>query len=359
MTVRFLLTAAVALIAASVAATTPIPHHKKVSLIGSAPPDTSPITPVQQAPGAAGELKVRQQIFDRVKQLMIARDYAGLDALELQYRTSHEVTPSGVPKLHELHAAIQSSFGNPNSHTDCRMAGDQVLHDWEEASPKSPALYITEAAVLMRRGWCWRGSGYAGEVPEDAWPKFRANVAAAEEVLVAHKDIVTKDPEYYSVMEDVYQAAPRDRPAFEALLNEAAAADAYYYPIYWGAYFYNLPEWYGSDEEVDAAARFAVKRTRAREGFGAYARYYWHASQQNCDCWKRAIDWPSMKQAMRDVAKRYPDPWNLANFARLSCKMDNAETAKAYFTALGKFDGSEAWSNDRAGWMQCRKLAGV
>jgi hypothetical protein len=357
MAVRFFLTVALILGSATVAAFVHKPA--KVSLVGSAPPDTSPIAAAHRATGAPTELEVRQEIYDRVEKLMVARDYAAIDAMEQRYLKGRELTPSGVPKLYELHAAIQNTFGNPHPHTYCMMAGEMVLGEWERTSPKSPTIYITEAAVHMKRAWCWRGNGYAYGVTSEGWSKFRANVAAAEAVLAAHKDVAAQDPEYYSIMEDVYQAQQRSRFEFESLLKEASAADPYYYPIYWGAYFYNMPQWYGSDVKVDAAARFAVERTRSRDGLGAYARYYWRASEQNCDCWKTAIDWPSMKQAMRDVSKRYPDPWNLANFAKLSCRMNDPQTAKAYFTALGRYDGSEAWPDDQAGWQQCRRLAGV
>jgi hypothetical protein len=321
----------------------------------TSPAPTVSLTAVDQNPD---ELQVRQAIFDRVKQLLISRDYAGIDAMERDFRTGRERTPSGMPKLYELHLAIQAAFGDTNPQASCMIAGEQQPTEWEKASPQSPTAYITEAALLVKRAWCWRGDGYASKVPEDAWPKFRGNIAAAEAVLTAHRDVAAQDPQYYSVMEDIYQAEGRDRTEFESLLNEAATSEPYYYPIYYGAYYYNQPQWFGSATDVDAAARFAVERTRAKDGWGAYARYYWHASLNNCGCWKEAIDWATMKQAMRDVAVRYPEPWNLANFARIACTMNDAETAKTYFNALGQDDGTEAWQGDTAGWSQCRSLAG-
>jgi len=360
MTVRILLlTTAIAVSVGAAAAAVLVHKPAHVSLVAGQADDKTPITVASTKPGSPGEVALRTAIYDRVEQLMVARNYVALDAMEEQFRTGRDLTPGGVPKLYEFHASLQRTFGNPSPSSDCRMAGDQILGDWEKAAPDSPAIYITEAAVAVKRAWCWRGDGYGSAVSAENGAKFQAYLGAAEAILTEHKAVAAQDPEYYSVMEDVYKGQGRDRSEFEALVAEGAGKDPYYYPIYWGAYYYNMPQWYGSAEDVDAAARDAVTRTRARDGLGAYARYYWRASQDDCGCWKDAVDWPSMKQAMRDVAKRYPDPWNLANFAKLSCDMNDGATARAYFTALGRIDGAEAWQKDRAGWQQCRSLAGL
>src|SRR3982751_2402891 len=164
------------------------------------------------------ELRVRQEIRDRVEQSLIARDYASIDAMALEFRKSRALTPSGVPKLYELHAAIEAQLGNPSPSSDCMIAGEQVYDEWERSAPQSPTIYITKAALLMKRAWCWRGSGYASQVLEGAWPKFHANIAAAHAMLADHKAIAAQDPEYYVEMEDVYQAEGRSRSEFQSLL---------------------------------------------------------------------------------------------------------------------------------------------
>lgn len=359
MTIRLLLTATAAFLIEAAAAGTMTSRPAKVSLVRPAAGDTSPIKAAHRAPGAAGEMQVREEIGQRVHSLLLNFQFAQLDAMERTYRETDERTSSGVQKLGEFHAWLQYTLPKSDPHDGCPLAADAILDMWESSSPDAPTPYITRAAALVDRAWCFRGDGYAGQVKSDAWVPFRENIEAAAELLTAHKAVAAKDPEYYVVMEDIYKAQGRDRSEFESLLKEAAAAAPYYYRIYWGAYYYNQPQWYGSTVDVDAAARFAVERTRAKDGLGAYARYYWHASEVDCGCWRSAIDWPTMKQAMRDVANRYPEPWNLANFAKIACKMNDAETAKAYFIALGSYDGLEAWQKDRAGWQECRKLAGV
>jgi hypothetical protein len=66
-----------------------------------------------------------------------------------------------------------------------------------------------------------------------------------------------------------------------------------------------------------------------------------------------------MKLAMKDVAKRYPEPWNLANFAEIACAMNDCVVAKEYLLALGDDDGSEAWPSDKNAWAKVPRLHGL
>lgn len=358
MTIRFAVIGTIALAVGSVAIAAITGTWLKTPTINPEWTETADVSADDLRNSSFGELRARQDIRDQVEQLLIDRDYAAIDAMAAEFREGREFTPSGVPKLYELHAALESSFGNPSPSTDCLIAGEQAYDEWEKAAPQSPTVYITKAALLMKRAWCWRGSGYASAVLRTAWPKFHANAAAAEALLVAHRDVAAQDPEYYVEMEDIYQAEQRSRAEFQSLLDDATAADPSYYPIYWQAYYYNQPQWYGSAKDVDAAGRYAIERTRAQDGTGAYARYFWYASQLDCSCWAEAIDWPTMKVAMRDVARRYPDPWNLANFARFGCMFNDREEARHYFDALGENDSGDAWRDETARH-DCRAFAGV
>ena len=159
-------------------------------------------------------------------------------------------------------------------------------------------------------------------------------------------------------MENIYRSEGRERGDFRKLLDEATSKEPNYYGIYWAAYPYYEPQWFGSPADIDAMARYAIERTRSKDGLGAYARLFMSEMSDDCTCWRDAIDWQTMKQAMHDVATRYPEPWNFANFAKLSCVMEDKDTAREYFAALREDDGSAAWPADKEGWKTCRTLAG-
>lgn len=335
-----------------------------VMLVGSMMAEfglTSPSSATSQSPerpaALRGELKVRYDIYDRVKSLVDARDFASLNAMEHDYRTTRARTPSGVWKLGEFHGAVHAALPEADENQSCSFAAEPLLKAWMAATPSAPTPYIAAATMLLDRAWYFRGVGFAKEAPKESWNPFLENVAAAHEILSSHEDVAAQDPEFYVVMEDIYRAEGRERSEFQRLLDEATANEPYYYEVYSHAYYYNMPQWFGGYPEIEQAARYAVERTRKQDGLGAYARYYWSASGEDCDCWLQAIDWPTMKQAMGDVAKRNPEPWNLANFAKIACKMNDSVVAKEYFIALGEDDGSQAWPGDKAGWERCRIFA--
>jgi len=308
----------------------------------------------------AGELQVRHEIFNRVHTLVQAQDFHGLSALEHRYQAGRERTPSGSWKLQEFYLGLEHALPPPAREVgNCQIPAEMFIEEWSKAMPDSPAPHIIRANMMVQRAWCFRGGGYASEVAEDAWQPFHDSIEAADAVLTTHQRVASADPEYYAVMEDVYRSEGREPDEFQKLLDEATAKEPTYYGLYWNAYTYYQPQWFGSPADVDALARYAIKRTSSLDGTGAYARLYWHASGLSCGCWLEAIDWPTMKAAMRDVAQRYPDPWNYANFAKLSCRFADKDEARKYFSALKGDDGASAWWGDKNAWQTCRTLAGL
>ena len=308
--------------------------------------------------GKITEMKARAIIYERVKVLVAARDFAGLDAIEHDYRTSRSRTGSGSWKLAEFHIGVELALPRAKREIGCPFAAEPFLNDWARADPAAPAPYIAKATMLVNRAWCFRGDGYASEVPENVWQLFRDDIDQAEALLTEHKAVAAIDPEYYAVMEIIFRAQSRSDGAFHALVDEATKREPYYYPIYWHTYTHAMPQWGGSSAAIERAARYEVSRTRKADGLGAYARFYWFAIVQDCDCWTDAIDLPTMKLGMRDLADRYPDPWNLAHFARFACMFNDRETARTYFDKLGKEDVVEAWDSPES-YQQCRAFAGA
>ena len=312
------------------------------------------------APARASEMQIRQEIVDKVHALVQARDFPGLSAMERDFRARRERTPSGTWKLQEFYIGLDLALPQPSADSgNCRIPAETFIDDWTKGTPRSPAPHIIRAKMLLQRAWCFRGDGYAAEVAQDAWQPVNESGEAAQTVLIAHKAFASADPEYYAVLEDIYRSEGREPVEFRKLLDEGTAKTPTYYGLYWNAYTYYQPQWFGSPDDVEALARYAIERTRAADGTGAYARLYWHASGLSCGCWLEAIDWPTMKVAMRDVSQRYPDPWNYANFAKLSCRFADKDEARRYFEALKDDDGSAAWWGDKQAWQQCRALAGL
>ena len=294
------------------------------------PPDTG-----QVVARSSDEQAERDAILKQVQAAIAARDFAGLSAMEEDLRTSRARTPSGVWKLAVLHGGLQFYLADGlKSEDGCQYRDAQFLRDWAAASPRNPAPVITDAALLLEQAWCIRGDGTADSVAAEAWPQFRKGAAAAAATLEQHPTMASADPEYYAVKLNVLRAQGVSKAAFHDVIEEATAREPYYHRTYFNAVWYYLPQWGGSDAEVDAFARYAAERTRTSDHSGLYARVLWSLEQCGCQAIDKAADWPTLKQSMRDVYDRYPVPWNGDYFARLSCRKGDTEEGRRYYRAM-------------------------
>jgi hypothetical protein len=161
-------------------------------------------------------------------------------------------------------------------------------------------------------------------------------------------------------MESVANAQGWDKPRFMALIRAAQAREPLYELIYErAAVTYFQPKWNGSLEELDQFARYAAESTERWEGSGLYARIYWYVQAYSPGVPLEAstkIDWALMKTAMEDVARRYPDPWNVNNFAMFSCTEGDWRETKYFMEKISGPLLSPPW-RDAAHFANCRALA--
>jgi hypothetical protein len=287
------------------------------------------------------ELAEHQLVIDGVKTAIHRKDYKALNAMARVFRTQRSRTGSGIWKLSIFHSTVLAELGAREG--PCEERSADFLEGWIAAAPAEPAPYITRAAVIEEQAWCLRGRGLADSVSQPRFEAFAAKVDEARKILDEHRKTASIDPHYYTLMERILIDQGADKAEFKRLLDEATAREPDYHYLYFAAFRYFQPQWYGSHAEVDEIARYAAARTADTEGLGMYARFYWFALECGCSI-RESIDWPTMKSAMRDVMSRYPSDWNAANFVRISCSMSDPDEAVNWFDRV-KGDYTAAWSN--------------
>jgi hypothetical protein len=315
--------------------------------------DAAPLPIVAAASSPTDEVAEQKPIVEAVKAAIDRSDYRALNRLETEFRLTRSSTSSGIWKLSLFHWRILTELGPKGDGGGCDDRSTDFFQGWLAATPGEAALHISRAAVLEAYAWCIRGGGYAGSVSREALDSFQAKVAEARGILTAHPT-ASIDPHYYAVMERIYIDQGAEKSDFKRLLDDATSREPNYHYLYFNAYRYFQPQWYGSDAEVDELARYAAARTTKAEGLGMYARYYWFAIDCHCDI-DQSIDWPTMKRAMRDVMARYPADWNAANFARIACRMNDPNEAAAWLRNV-KGDPGQAWG-DRDEMRRCLRMA--
>lgn len=270
----------------------------------------------------AGELDERARLTNEIVTLLNAERFVDLDRIADDYRSNGQRTPSGLWKLTIFYAGVN------NVASSCRdkPRGPDVegkTQRWMAQNPNSPTAINAHAMFLVQHGWAYRGCGWASEVKEEDWKPFYEYVGKARAHLLAHKKIGERDPRWYETMLVIARSEGWDQAKFQALVDEAVAKHPYFYQIYFAAIDYLTPKWHGDKRKIEEFANYAVDKTRTSEQTGMYARVYWYASQAQYGSrlfTDSAVVWPRMKQGIEDVLARYPDQWNLNNFAQFACQ---------------------------------------
>ncbi len=201
-------------------------------------------------------------LFPNIMSRAIAtNDFGALSKMEEDLRSTRARMSSGVWKLAVFHAGLQFYLAEGLQSDDaCQYRKAPFVRQWASATPDSPGPSITDAALLLKQGWCFRGSGFTDSVPDDAWPKFRDAVTAASKTLETHGTIASVDPEFYAVKLDVLRGQSASRQSFRAVIDEATNREPDYHRTYFNAVWYYLPQWGGSYAEVEQFARYAAER---------------------------------------------------------------------------------------------------
>lgn len=309
------------------------------------------------------EFQVRSDVSREVGQLFFASNYAELDRLSADYLKKKLRSPSGLWMSTFFHAAIENSLSQiargsmpPNVKW---VFLDGMVNQWIAASPKSPAAHLARAQLLVTHAWTLRGGGWAKDVPAGAWQPFHEYMTQAEQYLLEHKAVAGADPNWYGLMFKVAAAQQWDRDKYERLLQEALSQAPTYYQNYFDALDYLLPKWGGNAAEIEIFADHAVEISRATEGNAMYARIYWYAAQSQYSnsnlISDSRVSWPKMKAGFEDVMKKYPDRWNLNNYARFACEAKDQAKAKELMKRVGKNPLMAAWRNEVI-FEECEKL---
>jgi hypothetical protein len=298
---------------------------------------------------AATEVEQRTEILAAAERGFLSGNVDALERASSVYRQEKARTASGLWKLTVFYAGVEKAIEDTaikQGGVDVYDSLEERTKTWVEKYPDSPTGHIAHSMVLVQRAWAHRGSGYASSVSENSWRKFRQFIAEARENLEMHKDIASGDPKWYEEMLVIARAEDWDRAKFDKLMNEALDREPVFYQTYFSALQYLLPKWHGGIEEIEDFAQYAVRKTSHLEGQSMYARIYWYASQTEFknDVFNNSLaDWPQMKAGFEDVISRYPDGWNLNNYARFACMARDKPKTAELMKRIGTSVVNEAW----------------
>lgn len=302
------------------------------------------------AAASPSEMQERASVRTAARIAFEEKDFDALERMAKGFRTEKSRTSSGLWKLTVFYAAINDLISKKatSGKSEYREI-DSQLEAWAFKHPNSPIPTISRAHMEISRAWEIRGGDVASKVKPEAWKPFAEGIERARVILQKGKAVASVDPQWYEQMMVIAQAQNWERERFDELLNEALAKEPLSYQTYFSALNYLLPKWHGSLGEIEIFARDAVKRTSKTEGEGMYARIYWYASQAqfgNALFRESVGSWPKMKAGFEDVIARYPDSWNLNNYAKFACLANDKATTAKLLRLIGTSIELDAWKPD-------------
>jgi hypothetical protein len=293
----------------------------------------------------------RIAVREKVDVAIRAGDFAALNRMERDYRVNRTRHASGAWLLRDFYIALAAMPG-PDKPFGCRSGAMDFADYWLAADPQAPGSAIFKASELLAVGWCHRGGGYGNEVSDSDLAQFRSYADQAYAVLDAHRPAAS-DPEYYVTMMRIYLAQNRSSREVEALLDEAAAKEPYYYDLYYAAAHYWSPRWHGDADDFDWVARYAMEHTSAEDGRSGYARVYLDTALCGCRDNVAPPERELMKAGLRDLIVKRPVSRNVNRAIEEACFVGDYAESRALFALLPANDSAMGWAS-KADQAMCR-----
>lgn len=305
------------------------------------------------------EMSERRLIKDNVASLFTAEQFGELNKLATQYRKSEARTPSGLWKLTVFYMGLSQIPDGQITDERYWKELEAKAQKWAAAYPDSPSGHLVYADILIHHAWMYRGSEFASEVRKQDWKPYFEQIAKAKKYLLDHKTDASQDPRWYELALVVARAEGWGMEEFNEMVDEATTRHPYSYQTYFVAIDYLMPNWHGSVQDIENFAQKAAKITSSGEKTGMYARIYWYASQAEYGprlFTKTKVVWDKMSVAINDVLEKYPDQWNINNFAYFSCMAGDAKQTKRLISmvegkpnmkvwgTMSAFNGCKGWS---------------
>jgi hypothetical protein len=291
----------------------------------------------------------------KVRSAFFESRFAELDALERRAGDLSIILADGQT----LHAAFYKGL-DCLCHVKDRLEQISVLptfqwqaRKWRKAYPASTAAKLAEAYYYVQNAYLHWGLPM---VAPGNRPFHLEQLNEARVLLDGMDEKDRGDPEWWAARVLVAGLEAIDRKEYQKLVDEALRRHPGYLPIYFKASGYYMAERGGSNAQLDAFVTKSVEMTRAAWGDSLYARMHWNLRRGDMFASGQA-DWPRMKRSFETLVKKYPDPWNLNNFAKFACVAGDVATTGALVERIEGGVALEAWDGDMAFYAGCKMAA--
>jgi hypothetical protein len=311
----------------------------------------------------SGEQEERAKTQQAVAAMFADNNFAALEALAESYRSEKTRTPSGAWQLTEYYNGLtEVGLNFPEGDQESWTRAAASIDSWINAYPNSPTPYIVKGAAIMNDRWAYRGEGWAGEVEDASIGDTDEHAMFATTFLMDNIKVGSNDPHWYYLIGDALTSIVMPKDEYLEFVGEGLDRYPDYDPLYFKLAGYLSPNRFGSLEELETFAQDAVKRTQASRGYELYARIYWATGfyRPGQYAFQSPIaSWSKMVKGMEEVVERYPDQWNINNFAYFSCINRDLVATIGFLQKVKEPVPATAWGDDEMNYQACRLMVNL
>jgi hypothetical protein len=303
-----------------------------------------------------GETQIRNELKTEAAHLLEQGDIASYDERATQLRSTGERTPAGIWKLSLFYKAPDSW---PAARPDAPIWGqiESATEAYRQEHPDSASAIVGHARILVAHAWALRGSGWGRDLSDAQRRGFDTYLERARTVLDDHRDVGSRDPEWYALRIQVMNGQGARRAQIMELATQALDGEPTYQPIGYVASNAFLGKWGGSPQLLRTFIALAVAKSRSVEGTQVYARIMFNLARMDnqpvAALEQAGMDWPALKASLREVAIAYPDSWNLNIERAMTCLVGTQPDYEEAVSRLPTPYVSVAWFDTVGTWPAC------
>lgn len=264
-----------------------------------------------------------------------------LEKIAAEARASKARFGNGSWKIFQFYQSLACHEEEPESMWQLH---DKIHEAWIAAKPDSITARVAHADFLVEYAWHARGSGYADTVTPKAWKTFGIRLGKAARILENARTLEPKDPYFWNVALTVGMGQGWEKPAFDAMVAEAAAFEPKFFAFDLTRARTLLPRWHGEPGDWEAYAQQASERPN---GLGAevYARIVMSLRGYHKNIFRETkASWPRTREGLMLMRERYPDSLEIRSMAaRMAILAGDRQFAKESFDLLGDHYLPDVW----------------
>ena len=276
-----------------------------------------------------------------VRLLYNVSNFDELEKIAAELRAAKARFGNGWWKIESFYDSLECREEEPESMWQLH---DRIHRDWIAKKPESITARVAYADFFCSYAWHARGEGYADRVTPEGGRLFVERLASAHKIVDKARKMKGKDPYLGLVALTVALGEGPGKAEYDAIVEEAHAAEPTFWRYDTKRAFSLLPRWHGSPGEWEA---FALKAAARPDGIGAevYVRIVLNLDDSYGNIFDESdASWPKAREGLELMLKRYPDSLEIANeAARLAYLARDRDMAKAMFARIGGVGVTSVW----------------